>query len=141
MGALSSESSADSFTGFCQAMHGYPDIRQRALQRCSFSGCVGTLPRSRYGLMTNRTAITAPLWIMLGMAAIVAMLLTLVAVSISWGGMAPVAGKPLTIGALLVLPLIIAAKCEWTIAVSAVFAYFTYFVLSFAVMLVLMRKK
>ena len=82
--------------------------------------------------MINRTAMTAPLWIML---------LTVVAVSISWGGMAPVAGKPLTIGALLVLPLIIAAKCEWTIAASAVFAYFTYFVLSFAVMLVLMRKK
>ena len=78
---------------------------------------------------------------MLGMAAIVAMLLTLLAVSISWGGMAPVVGKPLTIGALLVLPLIIAAKCEWTIAASAVFAYFTDFVLSFAVMLVLMRKK
>ena len=91
--------------------------------------------------MTNRTAMTAPLWIMLGMGAIVAMLLTLVAVSISWGGMAPVAGKPLTIGALLVLPLIIAAKCEWTIAASAVFAYFTYFVLSFAVMFVLIRKK
>ena len=69
--------------------------------------------------MTNRTEITARLWIMLGMAAIVAMLLTLLAVSISWGGMAPVAGKPLTIGALLVFPLIIAAKCEWTIAVSA----------------------
>ena len=82
--------------------------------------------------MINRTAMTAPLWIML---------LTVVAVSISWGGMAPVAGKPLTIGALLVFPLVIAAKCEWTIAVSAVFAYFTYFVLSFAVMLVLMRKK
>ena len=91
--------------------------------------------------MANRTAITAPLWIILGMAAIVAMLLTLLAVSISWGGMAPVAGKPLTIGALLVLPLIIAAKCEWTIAASAVFAYFTYFVLSFAVMFVLIRKK
>ncbi|MEG0939580.1 MAG: hypothetical protein RSE32_07285 [Comamonas sp.] len=44
------------------------------------------------------------------------------------------AGKPLTIGALLVLLLIIAAKCEWTIAASVVFAYFTYFVLSFAVM-------
>ena len=55
--------------------------------------------------------------------------------------MAPVAGKPLTIGALLVLPLVIAAKCEWTIAASAVFAYFTYFILSFAVMLGLMRKK
>ena len=91
--------------------------------------------------MANRTEITAPLWIMLGMAAIVAMLMTLVAVSISCGGMASVAGKPLTIGALLVFPLVIAAKCEWTIAASAVFAYFTYFVLSFAVMLVLMRKK
>ena len=91
--------------------------------------------------MTNRTAMTAPLWIMLGMAAIVAMLLTLLAVSISWGGMAQVAGKPLTIGALLVFPLVIAAKCEWTIAASAVFAYFTYFVLSFAVVFVLVRKK
>ena len=50
------------------------------------------------------------------------------------------AGKPLTLGALLVLPLVIAAKCAWTIAASAVFAYFIYFVLSFAVMLVLMRK-
>ena len=91
--------------------------------------------------MANRTEITAPLWIILGMAAIVAMLLTLLAVSISWGGMAPVAGKPLTIGALLVFPLVIAAKCEWTIAASAVIAYFTYFVLSFAVMLVLIRRK
>lgn len=81
------------------------------------------------------------LWIMLGMAAIVAMLLTFVAASIAWGGMASVAGKPLTIGALLVLPLVIAAKYAWTIAASAVFTYFTYFVLSFAVMLVLMRKK
>ena len=80
------------------------------------------------------------LWIMLGMAAIVAMLLTFVAASIAWGGMAPVAGKPLPFGALLVLPLVIAAKCAWTIAASAVFTYFTYFVLSFAVMLVLMRK-
>lgn len=77
---------------------------------------------------------------MLGMAAIVAMLLTFVAASIAWGGMASVAGKPLTIGALLVLPLVIAAKYEWAIAASAVFAYFTYFVLSFAVMRVLMRK-
>ena len=81
------------------------------------------------------------LWIMLGMAAIVAMLLTFVAASIALGDMAPVAGKPLTLGALLVLPLVIAAKCAWTIAASAVFAYFTYFVLSFAVMLVLIRKK
>ena len=70
----------------------------------------------------------------------VAMLLTFVAISTSWAGMTPVAGKPLTIGALLVLPLVIAAKCEWTVAASAVFAYFTYFVLSFAGMLVLMRK-
>ena len=98
------------------------------------------LPRSRYDFMSNRTAMTTPLWIMLGMAAIVAMLLTFVAVSTSWAGMAPVAGKPLTIGALRVLPLVIAAKCEWTVAASAVFAYFTYFVLSFAGMLVLMRK-
>lgn len=51
------------------------------------------------------------------------------------------AGKPLTIGALLVLPLVIAEKCAWTIAASAVFAYFSYFILSFAVMRVLMRKK
>lgn len=72
--------------------------------------------------MTNRTAITTPLWIMLGMAAIVAMLLTFVAASIAWGDMAPVAGRPLNIGALLVLPLVIAAKCAWTIAASAVFA-------------------
>ena len=65
--------------------------------------------------------MTAPLWIMLGMA--------------------PVAGKPLTTGALRVLPLVIAAKCEWIVLASAVFAYFTYFVLSFAGMLVVMRKK
>lgn len=55
--------------------------------------------------MTNRTAITTLLWIMRGMAAIVAMLLTFVAASIARGDMAPVAGKPLTLGALLVLPL------------------------------------
>ena len=70
-----------------------------------------------------------------------AMLLTFVAASIAWGGMALVAGKPLTLGALLVLPLVIAAKCAWTIAASAVFAYFSYFILSMVVMLVLMRKK
>ena len=45
------------------------ETRQRALQRCSLGGCVCMLPRSRYNFISNRNAMTAPLWIMLGMAA------------------------------------------------------------------------
>ena len=45
------------------------EFRQRALQRCSLGGCVCMLPRSRYNFISNRNAMTAPLWIMLGMAA------------------------------------------------------------------------
>jgi hypothetical protein len=90
--------------------------------------------------MANRTEISIPLWVMLGVAAIVAMLLTFVAASISWGAMASAAGKLLPIDALLVLPLVIAAKYEWTTPASVGFAFFTYFVVSIALVLVLGRK-
>ena len=91
--------------------------------------------------MANQTAIATPLWMKLCIAAAVAMLLTLVAVSISWGGMAPAGGKSIAVGALLVLPLVIAAKYEWAAAASVMFTFFSYFALSVAAVLALTREK
>lgn len=90
--------------------------------------------------MTNRTAITAPLWVRLGIATITAALATLAAVSMTWGGLPPAAGKQLVGGALLILPLVLAAKCEWTALASVVFTYFVYFALSISVMFIFRRK-
>lgn len=90
--------------------------------------------------MTNRTAITTPLWVRLGIATITAALATLAAVSMSWGGLPPAAGKHLVGGALLVLPLVLAAKLEWSTPASVVFTYFVYFVLSMSVMFIFRRK-
>ncbi|PZO13302.1 MAG: hypothetical protein DCF26_17115 [Burkholderiales bacterium] len=91
--------------------------------------------------MENRTAITTSLWIKLCISAVVATLLTLLAVSITWGGMAPVAGKPLLLGALLVLPLTIGTNFGWANAASMMFAFLTYFALSVAAVWLLMREK
>ncbi|MFI5444559.1 hypothetical protein [Polaromonas sp. UC242_47] len=91
--------------------------------------------------MEDRTAITTPLWMKFCIAAIVAALLTLVALSISWGGMAPVAGKPIAVGALLVLPLVIAAKYDWSATASVMLTFFTYFALSVGAVLALMRER
>ena len=74
-------------------------------------------------------------------AAIVAALLTLVALSISWGGMAPAAGQPIALGALLVLPLVIAAKYDWSATASVMLAFFTYFALSVGAVLALTRER
>ena len=91
--------------------------------------------------MENRTAITIPLWIKFSIAVLVAALLTLVAMSISWGGMTPVTGKPIALGALLVLPLVIAAKYDWSAIASVLLTLFTYFALSFGAVLALMRER
>lgn len=90
--------------------------------------------------MEKRTAITTPLWIKLCISVVAASLLTLLAVSITWGGMAPAAGKPVFLGALLVLPLIMGTKSGWVDAASVMFAFLTYFVLSVAAVLALMRE-
>ena len=91
--------------------------------------------------MESRTAITTSLWIKLCISAVVATALTLLAVSLTWGGMAPVAGKPLFIGALLVLPLTVGTSFGWANAASVMLAFLTYFGLSVAAVWALMREK
>lgn len=91
--------------------------------------------------MENRTAITTSLWIKLCISAVVATLLTLLAVSITWGGMAPIAGKQLFLGALLVLPLTIGKNFGWADSASVMFTFLTYFALSVAAVLALIREK
>lgn len=91
--------------------------------------------------MENRTAITTPLRMKFCIAAIVAVLMTLVALSISWGGMAPVAGKPMALGALLLFPLVIAAKHDVSAAASVMLTFFVYFAMSVSAVLALMRQR
>lgn len=91
--------------------------------------------------MEKRTAITTPLWIKLCISAVVAAFFTLLAVSISWGGVAPESGKGLYYGALLVLPLAVGAKSGWTDTASVLFAFLSYFALSLTLVMALMREK
>lgn len=91
--------------------------------------------------MKMRTAVTNALWIKLGISAVAAALLTLVAVSMTWGGMAPGHGKATFYGALIVLPLALGANFEWSRTASTLFALLTYFALSMVIVLALAREK
>lgn len=55
--------------------------------------------------------------------------------------MAPGTGKSVFFGSLLVFPLAIGANFGWAAAASVAFAFLTYFALSVATVLMLMREK
>lgn len=89
----------------------------------------------------SRKPITAPLWVKISIGAGVATLLTVIAVLVTSGGGGNAVGKPLLAQAVLVFPLVIAAKSEWSAVVSIFAAFVTYFSVCLIAVLVLMRQK
>jgi predicted small secreted protein len=74
-------------------------------------------------------------------AFIVATATVLYAAFLTSGHGEPVSGKPLLIGALVVVPLAVAAKNEIDGAGAFALAFVTYFAIAFAVMWLVFRKK
>jgi hypothetical protein len=66
-------------------------------------------------------------------ALIVASAAVLFATGLTSGQLEPVSGKPLVIGALLVVPFVVSAKYEIDGAGALAFAFVTYFAIAFAV--------
>jgi hypothetical protein len=70
-----------------------------------------------------------------------AAVLTLIAVLMTWGSSGPVGAKAVLAGAILVLPLVWAAKAEWPAFASIAFAFITYFAVCFVGVWFLKREK
>lgn len=89
----------------------------------------------------GRKPITTPLWVKIAIALAVATLLTVIAVLMTWGGFEPAQGKPVFTGAILAIPLIVAAKYEWATGASIALAFVTYFSVGFLAVLFFTREK
>lgn len=76
--------------------------------------------------MIGPQPIRIPLWVKMVIALLLATLLTVVAVLMTWGGWEPVGGKPVLTGAILAIPLVLAAKAEWSTGASTALAFVTY---------------
>jgi hypothetical protein len=74
---------------------------------------------------------TTPRWIQVAIAVVLATVLTWIAFSMTNGGGAPDSGKGVLYAAILVIPLIFAAKLGWTYGVSMAVAFVTYFFASY----------
>ena len=71
----------------------------------------------------------------------IAALITLLASWLTSGQFDPVGGKPLFVGALIVLPLVVAAKNGLTGLAATALAFTTYFGFAFLVVWLATRKK
>lgn len=89
----------------------------------------------------GRKPITIPLWVKIAIAVAMATLLTVIAVLMASGGLEPVGGKPVLTGAILVIPLVLAAKSEWSAGASIALAFVTYFSVSFLAVWFFTREK
>jgi hypothetical protein len=89
----------------------------------------------------GRKAITIPLRVSIAIALAVASLLTAIAVLMTWGGSGLVGGKAVLTGAILVLPLVFAAKSDWPAGVAIALAFVTYFSVCFAALWFFTRGK
>jgi len=89
----------------------------------------------------GRKPITAPLRVKIALAVAVAAVLTLLAVLMTSDSSGPVGGKAVLTGAILVLPLVLAAKSEWSSGVSIGFAFVTYFLVCFVAVWLVTREK
>lgn len=89
----------------------------------------------------RRTPIATPLWVKIVVALAVAILLTMIAALMTGGGFDPVGGKQAFYGAMLAIPLVVAAKFEWGAGAAIALAFATYFLVSFFVVLFFMREK
>ncbi|GLS14048.1 hypothetical protein [Hydrogenophaga electricum] len=89
----------------------------------------------------GRKPITIPPWVRIAIALVVATVLTLVALSLTFGNSGNIGGKAALTGAVLVLPLVLATKSEWSAGVSIAFAFVTYFLVCMAAVWFFTREK
>lgn len=89
----------------------------------------------------SRKPITIPLWVKFAIAVVAASLLTVIAVLMTSGGLEPVGGKPVLAGAILVIPLVLAAQSEWSPGLSIALAFVAYFSVCFLAVWFFTREK
>lgn len=89
----------------------------------------------------GRKAITIPFWVKIAIAVVMATPLTAVAVLLTWGSLDPVGGKAVLTGAILAIPLIFAAKSEWSFGASIALAFLAYFSMCFLTLWFFTREK
>ena len=89
----------------------------------------------------GRKPITIPLWVKIVIALVLAVLLTVIVVLMTWGGFDPVRGKSVVAGAILAIPLVVAAKNEWPVGASICLAFVTYLSVCLLCVLFFTREK
>jgi hypothetical protein len=89
----------------------------------------------------DRKPITIPPWVRIAIALGVAAVLTLIAFLLTLDTSGRVGSKAAATGAVLVLPLVLAAKSEWSVGVSFAFAFVTYFSVCFVAVWFFTREK